>query len=59
MTYEEAINEIYCINFLGNPDHSKPLETILKAMAWEAEIALDPKISLCAVELIKKYGGEV
>jgi len=58
-TYEEAIEELFIVNYIGDFDHSKPMETLAKLVKYEIALSLDPKISQQAVDLIEKHGGTV
>lgn len=58
-TYEEVIEELFAINFLGDYDHTKPYEMIAKITNHECRLVMDPKVSGVAVKLIEDYGGVI
>lgn len=55
LTAEEAIDHLTINNWL--PIEGYPFEKLLKLIEFEIGLALDPRISQDAVDLIKKYGG--
>ena len=57
-SYEKAVEELCVINFI-NWDHTKPMETLKKIIQVETSMALDPKISKEAVDLIQRHGGSL
>ena len=57
-TYEEAIEYICTISFV-EWNHDKPLRTLNKIIENEVSIALNPKVSKQARDLIRKHGGTI
>ena len=57
-TYQAWVEELCVINHI-EWDHSKPHQTLCALIETEIKMALDPKISDRAVEIIKRYGGEI
>ena len=58
MTYEQAVERLCTVIFL-DWDHDDPLGTLDKLIQVEVDMALDPKISTKAVDLIKRHGGKM
>jgi len=56
MTYKQVIEELCVVNFLSW-DHDDPMGTVMRLLEYEVQLALDPRISKQAVDLITQYGG--